>query len=173
MDEAIDNINNDKGVEFLGGARRSGSAESYRFDLIHPVAWIALARVCGEGADKYGPFNWERGMPVHDLMNHALAHYAMWLAGDRSEPHLEHAAWNAMACIVSDTLWPDLNVAHKRGPGCELTRPMLDHQEEMDPALAEHRRVTLDPEWTTATLAKVRAILLAGSEERARLAGAP
>jgi hypothetical protein len=144
---------------FETGAIRSNSNETLRFDLIHPVAWIALARVCGEGADKYGPFNWERGMPVHDLMNHALAHYAMFLAGDRSEPHLEHAAWNAMAAIVSQTLWPELNRPHQRGPGCTLTEDNVREQEANDAALALLRRSIQDVPWSACVLEKVRTIL--------------
>lgn len=119
-------------TDFKSGAVRSADANHLRFDLIHPIAWLALARVHGEGAIKYGDCNWERGMPCTDILNHVLRHYCMYLAGDRSEPHLEHAAWGAMNMIVSATLWPDLNTPYLRGPGCTLSPAMVGRQEEGD-----------------------------------------
>ena len=69
--------------EFTTGAVRSGDAESVRYDLISPIGLEAVARTCAEGAAKYGDFNWERGMPVHDLINHGLRHIYRYLSGDR------------------------------------------------------------------------------------------
>ncbi|MEY3205069.1 MAG: hypothetical protein RLZZ21_1400 [Planctomycetota bacterium] len=106
-------------VEFATGAVRSGDAEATRYDLISPIGLEAVARTCAEGAAKYGAWNWEKGMPVHDLLNHALRHINRYLAGDRSEPHLPHAAWGLLAAIHSDELWPELNRGTLRGPGCK------------------------------------------------------
>lgn len=100
------------------GAERSKDADDTRYDLITPIGLEELARTCNEGANKYGDFNWESGMPVHDLLNHALRHIYKYLSGDRSEPHLAHAAWNVLAAIHSDRLWPHLNRGHLRLPGC-------------------------------------------------------
>lgn len=105
-------------VRFATGAVRSSDAEATRYDLISPIGLEAVARTCAEGAAKYGDWNWEKGMPVHDLLNHALRHVYRHLAGDRSEPHLAHAAWGLLAAIHSDELWPHLNEATLRGPGC-------------------------------------------------------
>jgi hypothetical protein len=105
-------------VRFETGAVRSSDAESTRYDLISPIGLEAVARACAEGAAKYGDFNWEKGMPVHDLLNHALRHVYQYLAGDRSEEHLGHAAWGLLAAIHSEALWPRLNDGTLRGPGC-------------------------------------------------------
>lgn len=110
-------------VKFTTGAVRSGDAEGTRYDLISPIGLEAVARTCAEGAAKYSDFNWERGMPVHDLLNHAIRHIYRYLAGDRSEPHLPHAAWGLMAAIHSEALWPELNRDTLRGPGCEPPTP--------------------------------------------------
>lgn len=104
--------------KFETGAVRSGDAEATRYDLISPVAMQSLAETYAEGAAKYGDFNWEKGFPVHDVLNHALRHIFKYLSGDRSEPHLPHAFWNLGAAIHSDALWPYLNAGHLRGPGC-------------------------------------------------------
>lgn len=51
------------------------------------------------GADNYGEGNWQKGIPVKDCLNHALAHIYKYLSGDRTEDHLAHAACNMMmAC---------------------------------------------------------------------------
>ena len=105
-------------TKFGTGAVRSDAVEAFRYDLISPIGLREVARTCAEGAEKYGDWNWERGMPVGDLLNHALAHVYTYLSGDRSEPHLGHAAWNLLAAIHSDELWPRLNDGTLRSPGC-------------------------------------------------------
>lgn len=97
------------GVTYESGAVRSSDAENTRYDLITPVGLAAVAAACAEGARKYGDFNWERGMPANDLLNHALRHLYLFLGGDRSEDHLGHAAWNVMGAIHSLEVWPELN----------------------------------------------------------------
>jgi hypothetical protein len=105
-------------AKFGTGAVRSDSVEEFRYDLISPIGLREVARTCAEGAAKYDDFNWERGMPAHDLLNHAIAHIYAFLGGDRTEPHLPHAAWNLLAAIHSHELWPALNDGHLRRPGC-------------------------------------------------------
>ncbi len=105
-------------VEFKTGAVRSSDAKDVRYDLISPIALEALAKTCAEGAAKYGDYNWERGMPVHDLLNHAIRHIYKFLSGDRSEDHLPHAMWGLGAAIHSAKLWPDLNNGTLRSVGC-------------------------------------------------------
>jgi len=55
-----------------------------------------------EGAEKYGDGNWEKGFPVNDILNHALAHIFSFLAGDQSEDHLGHAAANLLMAIDTE-----------------------------------------------------------------------
>lgn len=105
-------------AKFGTGAVRSDTFEEFRYDLVSPIGLREVARACAEGAEKYGDWNWEKGMPVHDLLNHAIAHIYGFLSGDRSEPHLGHAAWNLLAAIHSHELWPHLNNDSLRGQNC-------------------------------------------------------
>lgn len=149
-------------TDFSTGAVRSADANELRFDLIHPIAKIALARVYAEGAEKYGDCNWERGMPLHDLYNHVDRHYTLYMAGDRSEPHLEHAAWGALAMVVSSVMWPELNEGHLRGPRCKLTEAMLKRQEEGDAERKRKRQAGLFDnlsKWTLAGVSAVKQVL--------------
>lgn len=96
-------------VNYGSGAVRSSDAEQTRYDLISPIGLRAVAAACAEGAAKYGDFNWEKGMPANDMLNHAIRHLYMFLGGDRSEDHLGHACWNVMGAIHSLEVWPELN----------------------------------------------------------------
>jgi Domain of unknown function (DUF4406)/Domain of unknown function (DUF5664) len=107
---------------FATGAVRSKDADATRYDLITPIGLEEVARTYAEGAAKYGDDNWLKGMPVHDLLNHAIRHIYMFLSGDRSEPHLGHAAWNVLTAIHSYKMWPKINAGHLRGPGCTPPR---------------------------------------------------
>jgi hypothetical protein len=100
------------------GAVRSGDCETVRYDLISPIGLKALARTYAEGAERRGACNWENGMPVPDLLNHAIKHIYEFLGGDRSEDHLGHAAWNILGAVHSLELWPELNNGLLRGDGC-------------------------------------------------------
>lgn len=106
-------------AKFGTGAVRSSDVEEFRYDLVSPIGLREVARACAEGASKYGDWNWEKGMPVHDLLNHVLAHVYQFLGGDRSEPHLGHAAWGLLAAIHSHELWPELNAGTLRTSGCK------------------------------------------------------
>jgi hypothetical protein len=106
-------------VKYQSGAVRSGDAEATRYDLITPIGLAAVAAACAEGAEKYGDFNWEKGMPAADMLNHALRHLYLFLGGDRAEDHLGHAAWNVMGAIHSLEVWPELNEGSLRSGFCE------------------------------------------------------
>lgn len=74
---------------YVGGGQRDKVAE--RFDLVPPDALLAVAKAMGEGAAKYGDENW-RGLPMNNLLNHAMRHIVLYMSGDRDEDHLGHAA---------------------------------------------------------------------------------
>lgn len=95
-------------LKYATGAVRSADAEQTRFDLVSPVGLRRLAETCAEGAKKYGDRNWERGFPATSLVNHALRHVNLWLAGDALEDHLAHAAWNLLALMHFEERRPDL-----------------------------------------------------------------
>lgn len=104
-------------TKFDTGAVRSTDANNERWDLVSPIGLRRVAETSAEGAKKYSDFNWERGMPIGDLLNHAIRHQYLYLSGDRSEDHLAHAAWGLFAAMHSEELWPHLN-QNLRGVGC-------------------------------------------------------
>lgn len=115
----VSKISEESQVRYGSGAVRSSDAEATRYDLITPIGLAAVAAACAEGAAKYSDYNWERGMPAQDMLNHAIRHIYMFLGGDRSEDHLGHAAWNVMGAIHSLEVWPELNEGTLRTGYCD------------------------------------------------------
>ena len=122
--------------EYDTGAVRSGDCQNVRYDLISPIGLEAAARAYAEGAEKFGYCNWENGMPVTDLLNHALAHIFKFLGGDRSEDHLGHATWNLLGASHSYALWPELNQDLLRGENCKAPPVAAKTQPGKKPARA-------------------------------------
>lgn len=106
-----------EGIErYTSGAARTALGE--RWDLLSPIGLQEAARAAHEGAERYGMFNHEKGLPVHVYLNHAIRHIYMYLAGDRKEPHLGHACWGLMFACQSEQVYPHLNEGHQREAGC-------------------------------------------------------
>lgn len=97
------------GTQFSTGAVRSSDKANVRYDLISPIGMRRLAETMEEGRQKYGYFNWERGMPIGDILNHALAHIFAYLEGKPTgEDDLAHAAWNLFAAMHMEETHPNL-----------------------------------------------------------------
>lgn len=61
---------------FKSGAKRSELKP--RYDLIPPDALRRLAQRYTLGAEKYGEFNWQKGMPLGDTLNHIIDHLLVY-----------------------------------------------------------------------------------------------
>lgn len=81
-----------------------------RYDLLfrNAAGLRRLAEAYGEGVAKYGPDNWMNGFPESVMVSHALEHFRLFMAGDTSEDHLAHAAWNVMTLIWIQENKPEL-----------------------------------------------------------------
>ena len=88
---------------YASGAQRDTEADGERFDLCCPTALEAWAKVCAEGARKYGEDNWTKGMPIGETYNHMLRHANIAKLGGNAEGgtvlHLSKVMWNAAALI--------------------------------------------------------------------------
>lgn len=94
-------------LHFPTGAKR-GTELKLRFDLLNEVAERRLAATQAEGAHKYGDNNYRKGMPAHDLLNHAMAHINAYRAGNTSEDDLAHAVWNLCTLMFVEEKLPEL-----------------------------------------------------------------
>lgn len=117
--------------KFSTGAVRC--REHARYDLITPIGMRRLAERYALGSKKYGDYNWEKGMPISELLNHAIAHINKYLLGDRSDDHLAGAAWGLMSALHSEEMWPHLNTNLRKENGVP-PNPELKVDIKLDPA---------------------------------------
>lgn len=90
---------------------RNDSLPGKRFDngkpqvhLVAPSLMLAVATVATFGAKKYGPRNWEAGMPMSRIYSPMMRHLLKWWSGEDLDeesglPHSYHIAWNAQAIV--------------------------------------------------------------------------
>ena len=95
-------------TRFPTGAVRGTDANNERWDLITPIGLRRLAETCAEGARKYGDHNWLKGIPASVMLNHAIRHIYLYLAGDKKEDHLAHAAWNILGVCHFEEVMPEM-----------------------------------------------------------------
>lgn len=94
--------------EFDTGSVRSSDCDEVAYHLISPVGLRRLAETCREGSVKYGDYNWEKGQPAEEILNHCIKHVYQYLSGDRSEDHLAHSAWNLFAVMHMEEVKPEM-----------------------------------------------------------------
>ena len=63
------------------------------------TAILEVSKHFEDGARKYSPRNWERGIPFSRYVDSGVRHYLKWLRGDDDEPHDRAFVWN-MLCLV-------------------------------------------------------------------------
>lgn len=143
------------------GAVRSSDADHLDFVSIPMIGLLAVARTAAEGASKYGRWNYAQGLPAIGCLSHAMRHIAMFILGDRGEPHLEHAAWNCMAAIQGLTLDPEANAKDFMGPGFTLSKAVLEELEKNALSLMKRREVEGKAlgEWKITDLPEIQTIL--------------
>jgi len=91
-------------TEFATGAVRDAQEGKGRMDLLPVRAIIDVARIFENGAKKYGPNNWRKGIPLSRYMDSGLRHAMKYLRGDRDEDHLSQAIWNLMCLSETQSM---------------------------------------------------------------------
>lgn len=87
----------------------------HRLETIHPkwndteTILLEVAKHFEAGAEKYGEYNWQKGIPVHCYIDSAVRHYLKWLREDDDEPHDRAFVWNIICCIWTCIHKPELN----------------------------------------------------------------
>lgn len=85
--------------DFKTGARRDTQKGKPRYELIPVRPLTRLAELYARGAEKYGDYNWQKGMPFSRVIASLLRHVYSYMMGDRSEDHLAAVAWNAFTLM--------------------------------------------------------------------------
>ncbi len=114
MEKILKQMEEQIGEGKSGGGMRM-NAGKLRADLIPPEWEVALADVLTQGAKKYEPRNWEKGMSWSSMVGCMKRHINKFLAGERYDGngfdvkagttgchHLAMVAWNALALMSYD-----------------------------------------------------------------------
>lgn len=79
---------------FETGALREVPVGKGRWDLIPFEPMMRLARHYENGAKKYAPRNWQKGLPLSNFLGALARHTFRLMEGDASEDHAAAIAWN-------------------------------------------------------------------------------
>lgn len=90
--------------KFETGAVRDIQQGKGRFDLLSIYAIQRVAGIYERGAEKYGPRNYEKGIPLSRYIDSALRHLFQFVEGDVSEDHSSAALWNLMALVQTEEM---------------------------------------------------------------------
>lgn len=92
----------------------------------HYTMLLEVSKHFEEGAKKYGPDNWRKGIPVHCYIDSAVRHYLKFLRGDKDEPHDRAFCWNIVCAIWTCKHKPELN-EYARTPDQKADIPKRDY----------------------------------------------
>ena len=76
--------------------------------LLPFFALLRLSKHYEKGAEKYGPMNWNKGIPVYSFIDSALRHLAKYMCGCDDEDHLAAAAFNVLGAMEMEATKKDL-----------------------------------------------------------------
>jgi hypothetical protein len=87
------------------------NSDKIRFDLLEPFAIEHLGKVFTDGARKYEPRNWQKGMSWTSVIASLKRHINKFEQGEDYDAesgnyHMAHVAWNALALLSYYKLYP-------------------------------------------------------------------
>jgi hypothetical protein len=80
-----------------------------RYDLIPHCLLRRLADRLQLGAERYGEFNWQRGLSSIDVYNHAIEHLQLALSGRLKPALLDEDHLAAVVCNIAFLMWYEEN----------------------------------------------------------------
>lgn len=102
---------------FENGAVREDKTGKGRFDLIPWCAIMRVAKHMQQSLEVYSPRNWEKGLPMHSMIDSAFRHLAKYVDGQTDEDHLCAAATNLLMAMWMEEKRPEMQDIPSRRPG--------------------------------------------------------
>ena len=98
----------DEMTVFASGAVRDKKTGKGRCDLLPACVLLRLAKHYERGAERFGPYNWQQGIPCHSFVDSALRHMLKYMDGQTDEDHLIAAIWNLCGLAWTEEKLPEL-----------------------------------------------------------------
>jgi len=122
----------------MGKATKHDSNKKVRPELLPFKATEEVMKVFSFGAEKYGDFNWRKGLEFSRLWGAAQRHQmAFWQGQDLDEesglPHIAHAIANLMMLMEMGSEWDNRPYGRKgENNGCDNSNNSNDGDDDDD-----------------------------------------
>lgn len=97
MEHLITEMGNSR--TFESGAKRDSNKGKIRPDLISPYMLKRVGQILANGANKYGPDNWKKGIPNECYKESLMRHVLSVMEDDLSEDHCAAVIFNIMGIM--------------------------------------------------------------------------
>lgn len=95
-----------------------------RMDLLPMCALLRISRHMEDANTHYPERNWEKGLPMHSMIDSAFRHLAKYMDGQTDEDHLCAAATNLLMALWTEEKRPEMQDIPSRTPqGSENASP--------------------------------------------------
>ena len=101
-------------TEFDTGAMRDMSRGKGLMVVLPAEAILRLSKHYEAGAEKYGRWNYDKGIPVSSFVDSALRHLMKYIAGCDDEDHLAACAFNVLGAMQMENTKAELIDIPKR-----------------------------------------------------------
>lgn len=94
-------------TNFETGAVRDTGGKG-RMDLLPMCALIRISKHMEDALTHYPERNWEKGLPMHSMIDSAFRHLMKYMDGQHDEDHLCSAATNLLMALWTEEKRPDM-----------------------------------------------------------------
>lgn len=94
-------------TNFETGAVRDTGGKG-RMDLLPMCALIRISKHMEDALTHYPERNWEKGLPMHSMIDSAFRHLMKYVDGQKDEDHLCSAATNLLMALWTEEKRPDM-----------------------------------------------------------------
>ena len=103
----VENFRQTGDIKYLYECLKVHSTLYYSGDINGMV--LEVSKHFEEGAKKYQPNNWQKGIPIKSYIDSALRHLLKYRAGITDEPHSRAFVWNILCCIWTMKNKPEMD----------------------------------------------------------------
>lgn len=119
-------------TNFETGAVRDTGGKG-RMDLLPMCALLRISKHMEDALTHYPERNWEKGLPMHSMLDSALRHLIKYMDGQTDEDHLCSATTNLLMAMWTEEKMPNLqDIPSRPKPptkGVMLGEPMVQYRE--------------------------------------------
>ena len=103
-----------------------------RMDLLPMCALLRVSKHMEDALTHYPERNWEKGLPMHSMIDSAMRHLAKYMDGQTDEDHLCAAATNLLMAMWTEEKHPEMQDIPARLCKTEGTSRMIPGQMSID-----------------------------------------